>query len=328
MASAAESRVRVGGNSNLIIETLQHWPDLDDDELSRRSGISPRQQVNIICRRLEQRGILERFTGTRGKIVNRLADIHRAEQALTEVAATRSGAQAVAARPVASSLSSGPTACIRPEADDTLIIIPCSKGKRDGSEPYGEGGTLLGELPDALARRLAAARVAVANASHLDESALMPAWRRYAGALYQNANLGHAVDQEASWLRRLLILSGGYGVVRAMDPIGTYNLAMAAARWPRGLLQEVIETYARRQHIRRVIALVSQTTGYAGILRKVDWRGAGVTEALCLSPEASTGAMRKAPRAIGQAVRAIIDNEWDPSWRSSDGLQILVRRMA
>jgi hypothetical protein len=327
-APAAESRVRVGRNSDLIIETLQHWPDLDDDELSRRSGITPRQQVNIICRRLEQRGILERFTGTRGKIVNRLADIHRTEQALAGVVAARSGAQAVAARPMASSLSSGPTVCIRSEADDTLVIIPCSGRKRAGSQPYDKGGTLMGELPDALARRLAAARVAVANASHLDESVLMPAWRRNAGTLYQNANLGHAGDQEASWFRRLLILSGGYGVVRAIDPIGTYNLAMDEGRWPRGLLQEVIETYARRQHIRRVIALVSQTTGYAGILRKVDWRGAGVTEALLLSPEASTGAMVKAPRAIGQAVRAIIDNGWAPSWRSSDGLQIVLHRMA
>jgi hypothetical protein len=45
------------------------------------------------------------------------------------------------------------------------------------------------------------------------------------------------------------------------------------------------------------------------------------------SPEASAGAMVKAPRAIGEAVREIIDNRWDTSWRSSDGLRILPRRM-
>jgi hypothetical protein len=32
--------------------------------------------------------------------------------------------------------------------EDTLIIIPCSGRKSGGSEPAGEGGTLLGELPD------------------------------------------------------------------------------------------------------------------------------------------------------------------------------------
>jgi hypothetical protein len=98
--------------------------------------------------------------------------------------------------------------------------------------------------------------------------------------------------------------------------------------WPHGLLQEVIESYAKRHQIRRVIALVGDSTGYARILRKVDWHEAGVTDAPLLSPEASRGAMVLASRAMGEATRAIIDECWEPPWQSSDGLKMLLHRMA
>ncbi|GAA3230356.1 winged helix-turn-helix domain-containing protein [Actinocorallia longicatena] len=45
---------------------------LDDDELARRLGISPRQSVNQACRRLEAAGLVRRFTGPDLKIVNEL----------------------------------------------------------------------------------------------------------------------------------------------------------------------------------------------------------------------------------------------------------------
>lgn len=47
---------------------------LDDDELSRRSGVTPRQTVNAICRTLEKQGTLRRFVGSGGKVVNQLLD--------------------------------------------------------------------------------------------------------------------------------------------------------------------------------------------------------------------------------------------------------------
>lgn len=156
----------------------------------------------------------------------------------------------------------------------------------------------------------------------------MPAWHRYTGTLYQSARLGFERAQDMCWFQHLLILSGGYGIVRAGDPIGTYNLAMEENNWPPGLLQEVIETYARRHKIRRVLAAVSETTGYARILRKVAWRRAGVSEALLFTPEASTGAMVKAPRAIGEALAAMMAGGLDPSWKSSDRLQMFARHLA
>jgi hypothetical protein len=156
----------------------------------------------------------------------------------------------------------------------------------------------------------------------------MPAWQRYSGQLYQKADLGVGRNQGAAWFQRLLILSGAYGVVRGVDPIGTYHQKMDHHFWPHGLLQEVIRSYAGRHRIRRVIAFASGTTGYAKILRRIDWRETGVVEAVLLSPEASRGAMVLAPRAIGEALRAIIDDCWEPPWRSSDGIGMLLHRMA
>src|SRR3712207_5812175 len=59
------------GNEQRIIEALRAQNGLDDDELSSRSGVRPRQQVNQICRRLEARGVLTRER-LHGKIMNRL----------------------------------------------------------------------------------------------------------------------------------------------------------------------------------------------------------------------------------------------------------------
>jgi hypothetical protein len=50
---------------------------LDDDQLAKRLGVSPRQTINQVCRALEAAGRLRRYVGADGKIVNdvRLAGI-------------------------------------------------------------------------------------------------------------------------------------------------------------------------------------------------------------------------------------------------------------
>jgi hypothetical protein len=208
-------------------------------------------------------------------------------------------------------------------AEPTLLIIPCSGRKASGSQPSGTARALLDDLPADLASRLIAARNAVAVAAHLDESTLMPAWRRNAGTLYQCAFLPGEDPEGMRWFKHLLILSGGYGVVRAIDQIGTYDLAMDESLWPRGLLQKVIVAYARREEIRHVIAIASQTTDYAKILRRVDWRSSGADTVMLLTPETAPGAMVKAPRAIGEALRTLTTTGLSRDWRSSDGLRML-----
>lgn len=52
-----------------ILEAIRHAP-LDDDQLARRLGVSPRQSINQTARRLEAQGKLRRYIGPDGKIVN------------------------------------------------------------------------------------------------------------------------------------------------------------------------------------------------------------------------------------------------------------------
>jgi hypothetical protein len=64
----------VNSHRSAIVEALRLSSlPLDDDQLSRRTGITPRQTVNQLCRRLETEGVLRRTPGPDGKIVNRLA---------------------------------------------------------------------------------------------------------------------------------------------------------------------------------------------------------------------------------------------------------------
>jgi hypothetical protein len=65
-------RSRVGTIEERLLAYVHDYPDLDDDELSLRLGITPRQAINQAARRLEARGVLTRTRGPRGKIVNRL----------------------------------------------------------------------------------------------------------------------------------------------------------------------------------------------------------------------------------------------------------------
>ena len=58
-------------NRDRMLEALSSSMEpLDDDELARRAEINPRQTVNMLCRAMESEGILRRFRGVDGKIVN------------------------------------------------------------------------------------------------------------------------------------------------------------------------------------------------------------------------------------------------------------------
>ena len=60
-------------NRDRILSAIRNSSQpLDDDQLSRRSGVAPRQTVNMICRQLAIEGTLRRAEGPDGKIVNEL----------------------------------------------------------------------------------------------------------------------------------------------------------------------------------------------------------------------------------------------------------------
>ncbi len=57
----------------LILFLLRRFPGLDDEELSRLSGLTPPQRVKRVCRELERRQLLERRAGPKGIIRNYVA---------------------------------------------------------------------------------------------------------------------------------------------------------------------------------------------------------------------------------------------------------------
>jgi len=63
-------------NRDRVLSTLRHATSpLDDDELAQRAEVSPRQQVNQICRALVRDGLIARVSGPDGKIVNLFLDV-------------------------------------------------------------------------------------------------------------------------------------------------------------------------------------------------------------------------------------------------------------
>jgi hypothetical protein len=295
-----------------VIAALAAHPGLDDDELSRTTGIRPRQQVNQICRRLETEGALRRVSGPDGKIVNMLT------------AGSLQPSHPVPGPPVA-------TVPLGHKAIDdrafrvadparTLFIIPCS-GLKSGGGMAAARTSILDSIPTDLAVALQHARARRGPMITLDQSALRPAWQRYDGAFYRAA--APAIEGALHRGQHILIISGGYGIVRAGDAIGTYEAVFRPAQWPRGLLEDVILAYAERHRLVAVRAIASATTGYAALIRNdLPWRRAGIADSCLITPERTKGAMKKAPGAQGEALVALLDGHLTPDWQSSHGLRL------
>jgi hypothetical protein len=86
--------------SRVLEELRRRGVAVDDDELARRLGVSPRQTINQVCRRLERAGRLRRYVGPGGKIVNDLRHGYRDGASTTTTAdttATRTAGRATVA---------------------------------------------------------------------------------------------------------------------------------------------------------------------------------------------------------------------------------------
>ncbi|MBK8961047.1 MAG: MarR family transcriptional regulator [Proteobacteria bacterium] len=216
-------------NADRILALLGQHSGLDDDELAKLAGISPRQQVNQICRRLAAAGLIVRARGISGKISNALLperapvrpDIRSRSPLQPDISSTSIVSNADLPFDSAENLR------------DTLLIIPCS-GRKNTATTIGRGGApITDSLPATLTQRLQDARATVLAKAELDENHLMPAWQRYAGTFYAAANKA-LVDAVAIGLH-VLILSGGYGLVTAGEAIGNYamrlNRRLRPAEW-------------------------------------------------------------------------------------------------
>lgn len=181
-----------------------------------------------------------------------------------------------------------------PDPSTSLIVVPCSARKRLGGLRSGRATSANAALEDA--RRDVLAR---ANA---DEERLMPAWQRYDGNLYRA--VGPRLRKVAHD-GRLLILSGGYGVLDGRDQIGTYNKMMKTSDWPKGLLEEMIAARAAGAGL-DVVAFAAASTDYAKVLRRVSWDLPG-GRAACLVTMHGLVGTSAVSNALGLACRAFME---------------------
>ncbi len=208
---------------------------------------------------------------------------------------------------------------------NTLFLIPCSSRKRQGGATTTACSPITDELPPRLATALKDARGPVLANAELNASGVFPAWRRYTGLFFDAAL--PALEQSMNAKLHVLIISGGYGVIKACEPIGTYSARLTLREWPKGLLQEVLAAYASRHELRSVRGFLSLSTDYARIVAQTPWKSAGITDACIIGPKPTRGAMRKAPRAEGEAFAAFLAGQLTQDWTSSNGVELEFRRV-
>ena len=311
-------------NHERVLALLRSEPvGLTDSEIRERTGIQPHQQVNQICRSLAQAGLIERRAGPQGQLVN----LPPASPPGNFRPGRPLAARARSGKP--SHERAGPTvgAEMPPlSISATLFVLPCSGFKRRGGRRTAARGTsVLRSLPRGLAAELRTCRSEIASRAKLDESALLPAAERYTGTLYRAA--GDALDVLAGSGADLLIISGGYGVVRPSEPIGWYDQEFQNAMWPNGVVARCLAAYADATGATAVIAVLAATTQYARVFRSARWPER-VEHVLHVWPEPTAGAMVKAPRAQGEALKVFSRNQpLLPGWKSSDGLGMQITRL-
>jgi len=308
-------------NADRVIDALRKRGPLSDSQLVTITGIRPHQQINQLCHKLEQKGVLRRVPSVGGTITNVLTGVGpEAERPVAEPRLPARVPQRVEPRP-----ETRPTSAPL-VTESGLFIIPCSGDKRDGGRSGSDGPKVFDLMDNELAERLRRARTSLKTVAAMDESLLMPAWQRYQGTLYESAgsSLGQAISHGAN----LVILSGGYGVLLGTEPIGTYNRQFKRSDWPPGLLRRCVEAIVTSLGVARVLAFCSRTTDYATVVREVGWRRLGV-EASLITPDLGGrgGGQVFVPRASGEAIRDAFANTLTSQWRSSDGLGNAIERL-
>jgi hypothetical protein len=183
-----------------------------------------------------------------------------------------------------------------------LLVVTCSAAKARGGQPARAASQ------ESWQEALAPARSRVLAASASDLNLVMPAWLRYTGTFYQHARPALA---EAVTSGHVLIVSGGYGIARAIEPIGWYDKVLRLADWPTGVLESALLREAHRVGAETVVAFAAATTGYAQLLRRTPWRDGGITALLVTITGVAGGAMTEVPRRLAQAFSAFWNQQRD-----------------
>jgi hypothetical protein len=304
-------------NTERVIAFLRQYPGSTDTDIREGTGIQPHQQVNQIANRLAASGSVRRIKESDGKYHNYLV-------ATGTVSATTSlKTESKTAAPHGRPTEAWPA--FPQLGQETLVLIECSGRKLRGGEPRITGSRLHEEIDPGVARELLHRRRLIADEAQLDERLVMPAVRRYSGSFYDKAAaaIEHLVEQDV----RVLVLSGGYGVILAREAIGWYERKFQIADWSKGLLDRLMGSYVQRHRLTEVVAFLPVTSDYAKAARGVQWHAHGVGSALLVSPVVGGGAMRKSPLVCGEALAAWSQGELRPGWLGEDRTPLTVDEM-
>ena len=315
---------KVMTNTERILAALRAEPGLSDGQLRQRTGVDPHQQVNQICRRLEGKGRLRRLVRADGRIGNYPSEGVVPPVRLVDPPSKRPPSPTVELPQLVPVLLA--TAPALPTTTSTLIILPCS-GRKTAGGTSALGLSVLDLLSPALADCLVEARRRVGSSAKLDETRRLPAWHRYSGTLYEatGGRLAKAVTAGVP----ILIVSGGYGLALAEEPIGMYNCRFSLRDWPRHLLEECLAVAAQALGVRTAIAFCARTTEYAALIRRTPWSKHGIAAWLAGTDMGGRGGAQVfVPRASGEAFAAFVNGEFHDRWVSADGIPVRLEPVA
>lgn len=309
-------------NVERVISALLADPGLSDSELRQRTNVNPHQQVNQICRRLANEGRLRRIDRGDGVIRNYLTASGPPDgRASVPQSQTSRVPRLVAPAKASASVGIDP-----PATDRTLLILPCSGAKIRGGQSTSDR-TIPDLLDPTLRDRLVCARRHLRVQAQVDDRQLLPAWQRYSGTLYRTAStrIGDAISAGVP----ILIVSGGYGLVLAEEPIGWYERRFSLGDWPPQVLEDCLVAATKALKIRKVVAFCARSTDYAALIRRTPWSRDGI-EAWLASPEMDGrgGAQVLVPEASGEAITAYLDGHLDDRWTSTRGVAHRLTRLA
>ncbi len=148
--------------SHTIRALITAEPGLTDLQISEKTGITPVQQVNAVCRRLADARVTSRQHGFGGAVVNLPAASSTLKDVVTPL---RKGSNQSDSMAVTHSVEA--TEQLRHLTPaETLIVLPCSGAKVPGRAPSASR-PITALLPDALAAELTQARGAIVSKAHL-----------------------------------------------------------------------------------------------------------------------------------------------------------------
>ncbi|OXM50506.1 hypothetical protein [Amycolatopsis alba] len=177
---------------------------------------------------------------------------------------------------------------------EALTILGPSKAKIRGGDASAKTSA---NWPEPMLR----ARADVLAKSKVDSGGLRPAWLRYSGNFYRN--VGDALG-DAAGHGRLLLLSGGYGILRADEPISCYDRKLRLGDWPPGVLEDTVIEEARRIGATNVVTFVSASADYAKLVRRIPWGSTEIGGVLVTIDFHGGGAQVEVPRRLAQAFGA------------------------